>query len=159
VRAVDTLDVKHFVMDLAKRFHILLREDIAVLGGNGYPHRIPEVGEVIAVREHVLNIRMPQRNHLLEAGRRPYLGSLVKQKYADQQADQDHRRPIVEYQTLQYGRRLLLVLGHGCSGLLFSLDRFAPEDEAVTTPLCPTRSRLPCALATTPDRERRSGRL
>src|SRR5690606_18278749 len=98
---VNTGNVEGLVMDLPQRLHVFLAEDVAIGGFYGNAHRVAQVGQVITVLEHFLNIGMPQRNHLLEAGLRPHLCSLIEQEDADQQADQDHRRAIVEDQPFE----------------------------------------------------------
>ena len=115
VGAIDTLDIEHFVMNLPQRFHVVLGEDVTIFCCHGNPHRVAEVGQIILVLEHLLDIRMPQRNHLLEAGLRPNLGRLIEEKCADQQAEYDDCRPVVEDQALEERRRLLVVLGHADS--------------------------------------------
>src|SRR5690606_6216036 len=82
--------------------------------------RVAHVAEVVAVLEHLLDVRMPQRDHLLEAGFRAHLSGLVKQERADQRTDEDDRLAVVEDQTLKERRRFLLMLGHasGSPGFL-----------------------------------------
>ena len=118
IGAVDALNIEDFVMDLTQRLHVLLGEYVAILRRHGDPHGIAQVGQIIAMLEHVLNVGMPQRDHLFETGRRTNLGRLVKQEHANQQTGQDHCRSVIENQALEKRRRLLLMLGHVGSGLL-----------------------------------------
>ena len=106
-------------MDLTQGLHVLLAEDVAIGGLHRDPHGITQVGQVVTVLEHLLDVGVAQRNHFLEAGLRAYLRSLIEQEDADQQADQDYRRAVVENQPLKEGGRLLLVLAHAkAPGLL-----------------------------------------
>jgi hypothetical protein len=51
-----------------------------------------------------------QWNHLLETGGGAYQGRLPEQENADQQANTDHCRTIVEDQSFKQGRFVVMVL-------------------------------------------------
>ncbi|MND82399.1 hypothetical protein D3C80_742290 [compost metagenome] len=107
---VDTGDVEDLVMDLPQGLHVLLAEDVAVDRFHRDTHGVAQVGQVVAVLDHLLDVGMMQRDHLLEAGGGPHLQGLPEEEDADQQADDDHRRPVVEDQAFEEGR-LVLVMG------------------------------------------------
>ncbi|MCY1505730.1 hypothetical protein D9M68_399520 [compost metagenome] len=110
---IDARNVEHLVMHLTQGFHVFLGEDVALLGFHRDTDGVAaQVGQVVAVLDHLLDERMVQRDHLLEAGRGTNLQCLIEQENADQQADQDHRRPVVEDQTLEKGRLILVVVTH-----------------------------------------------
>ncbi|MCY1418802.1 hypothetical protein D9M71_343710 [compost metagenome] len=64
------------------------------------------------MRKHVLNERVLERDHLLEAGRRAHLDGLVEQEDARQQAEEDDDRAIVEDQALEEGSLILVMCIH-----------------------------------------------
>ena len=105
-------------MDLPQRFHVLLAEDVAILGGHGDTHGIAEVGQVIAKLEHLLDVRMLQRNHFLEAGRGFDLQGLEAEKQGNQQAGENDCRAVVEDQPLQQAGMGLAMSAHEKSPVL-----------------------------------------
>src|SRR5690606_37855994 len=116
--AVDALDVKHLVMDLPQRFHVLLAENIAILGGHGDTHGIAEVGQVIAKFEHLLDVRMLQWNHFLETGRGLDLQGLEAQKKSNHQAGEDHHQPVIENKPFKQTGVVLAMRAHEKSPVL-----------------------------------------
>ncbi|MNC38967.1 hypothetical protein D3C75_876000 [compost metagenome] len=158
---VDTRDVEHFVMDLPQGLHVVLVEDVAIHCLHRNAHGVAEVGQVVAVLHHLLDERVLQRDHLLEAGGRPDLRGLPEQEDADQYAQGDDHGAIVEDQAFEQ-RGLVLVMrvhgdalpaGHGRTSWS------APCGSARCTPPCPTSSRPPSARPLTPARAMRSARL
>ncbi|MNC43230.1 hypothetical protein D3C75_920820 [compost metagenome] len=149
-------------MDLAQGLHVVLAEDIAIGGFHRDTHGVAEVGQVVAVLEHLLDEGVLKRNHLLEAGRRTDLRGLPEQEHTDQQADEDHHRTVVEDQAFKQRRLVLMVLllihvellllAHGCTPS-------APWAEARCTPPWPTSTRPSPFLPLTPARAMRSARL
>ncbi|MND71633.1 hypothetical protein D3C80_631610 [compost metagenome] len=134
--AIDPRNVEDLVMNLAQGLHVVLAEDIAIGGFHRNAHGVAEVGQVVTVFEHLLDEGMLKRNHFLEAGRRTDLRGLPEQKYANQQADENHHRAVVEDQAFKQGRLVvmvllihveLLLLAHGCTPS-------APWAEARCTP-------------------------
>ena len=120
-RAVDAGDVEHFVVDLTQGLHVLLGKDVAVDRFHRDAHGVAQVGQVVAVFEHLLNERMLKRDHFFEAGGRPHQGRLPEQKNTDQQANADHHRAVVEDQAFEQRRfivmRQRLMVGH-CENFL-----------------------------------------
>ena len=108
VGAVDAMDVEHLVMNLPQRLHVLLGEDVALHGFHGDSYGVAEVCGRSGARASSGCRDAPAESSFrswFAAGPAPP----VEEKRADQQAENDHRRPVVEYQALEERRRLLLV--------------------------------------------------
>ena len=111
-RAVHTGDVEHLVVDLAQGLHVLLGEDVPVLGFHRNTHGVAQVGQIVAVLHHFFDEGVLERDHLFKTGGRANQGRLPEQEEAHQQADDDHRRAIVEDQTLKKGRFIVVMTAH-----------------------------------------------
>src|SRR5690554_3351339 len=73
VGAIHAGQEEHLVVDPLQGFHVLGREDVAILDGDGDPDGVTQVRHVIPVLDHVGDPGMLQRDHLVETGDRSYL--------------------------------------------------------------------------------------
>jgi len=117
-RAVDAGDVEHLVVDLPQGLHVLLREDVTVLGLHRDAHGVAQVGQVVAVFHHLFDEGVLEGDHLFKAGGRANQRRLPEQEHAHQQADDDHCRAIVENQALKKGRFIVVMTAHSVPAFL-----------------------------------------
>ncbi|MCY1188145.1 hypothetical protein D9M73_292130 [compost metagenome] len=83
--------------------------------------------------DHLLDEGVLERDHFFETGGRTDQRRLPEQENADQQADRDHCRAVVEDQALQEGRLVLVMSTQGSHSSAFLL---------LTRLIYPTRYRL-----------------
>ncbi len=116
---VDAGDVEDLIVDLTQGLHVFLGEDVAVGGLHGNTHRVAQVRQVVAVLEHLLDEGVLEGDHFFETGGRPDQRGLPEQENADQQANDDHCRAVVENQALEERRLVLVMTAHGVRLLVF----------------------------------------
>src|SRR5690606_3017885 len=112
VGAIHAGQEEHLVVDPLQGFHVLGREDVAILDGDGDPDGVTQVRHVIPVLDHVGDPGMLQRDHLVETGDRSYLGGLKGHEQGNGCKQQQYHQPVVEYQPLDKRSGFLMMCGH-----------------------------------------------
>src|SRR5690554_8036340 len=112
VGTIDAGQEEHLVVDPLQGFHVLGREDVAILDGDGDPDGVTQVRHVIPVLDHVGDPGMLQRDHLVETGDRSYLGGLKGHEQGNGCKQQQYHQPVVEYQPLDKRSGFLMMCGH-----------------------------------------------
>src|SRR5690606_32171252 len=67
---------KHLVIDTLERFHVLGGKDITILDRHSNADGVTQITHIALMLEHIDNVGVLERNHLLKAGDRSYLCSL-----------------------------------------------------------------------------------
>ena len=99
---VDARRQHQFVVDLAQRLEVLRVVDVAVRVLDHDAQRVAQAAQFVAILQVVLDVRVADRQHALEAGvqRQPGGGEEAEQ-HGDHRAEHDDGAPVVEHQPLE----------------------------------------------------------
>ena len=101
-RAIHARRQDQLVADLAQRVEVARGVDVAIGVLDDDAQRVAQAAQVGAVLEVVLDVRMPARDHLLEARveRQAQHGDHAEQ-HGQREAGEHHRAAVVEHQPLE----------------------------------------------------------